>query len=185
MRWIFAGVIVGLMAVPSGADAAWEQYINEEFHFGVDFPAEPNMRMGTHRGAVSGERPATILETVSDGVTYRATVVDISDQLIDSGSILEEAIYIWGLDGELTIDMSARTGPWEGAVYGRRLTIDREDGSRATASFFTTRGRLYIFEASVAAGGDVDGPNPGRFVQTVIYNIDWDWSIWPPVPRPE
>ncbi len=184
MRWIIAGLVVGLMAVSGRAEAAWEQYINEEFHFGVDFPAEPNMRAGTHQGAVVGERPSTIFEAESDGITYRAIIVDISDQLIDSGSILEEAIYIWGLDGELVVDMSARTGPWEGAVYGRRLTIDKEDGSRATASFFTTLGRLYIFEAVIAAGGDMAGPNPGRFVQTVIYNIDWDWSIWPPVPRP-
>jgi hypothetical protein len=182
---MIVGVIAGLMAVPSAAEAAWEQYINEEFHFGVDFPAEPSVSSGIHRGAVSGERPSTIFEAEVDGITYRVTVVDISDQLIDSGSILEEAVYIWGLDGELTVDMSARTGPWEGAVYGRRLTIDKEDGSRATASFFTTRGRLYIFEVSIAAGGDLEGPNPGRFVQTVIYNINWDWSVWPPVPRPE
>ena len=184
MRWMVAGIVAGMMAVSSAAEAAWEQYINEEFHFGVDFPAEPTMHTGIYQGAVSGERPSTIFEAVSDGVTYRATVVDISDQLIDSGSILGESIYIWGLDGEMVVDMSARTGPWEGAVYGRRLTIDREDGSRATGAFFTTLGRLYIFEAIIPAGGDMDGPNPGRFVQTVIYNIDWDWSVWPPVPRP-
>ena len=184
MRWMVAGVVAGLMAYSSAAEAAWEQYINEEFHFGVDFPAEPTIRMGTHQGAVSGERPSTIFEAVSDGITYTATVVDISDELINSGSILEEAIYIWGLDGEIIVDMSARTGPWEGAVYGRRLTIDKEDGSRSTAAFFTTRGNLYIFEATIPPGGDMEGPNPGRFVQTVIYNIDWDWSVWPPVPRP-
>jgi hypothetical protein len=106
-----AAVVAGVMAVSNVAEAAWEQYINEEFHFGVDFPAEPNIRMGIHQGAVSGERPATIFEAVSEGVTYRAIVVDISDELVNSGSILEEAIYIWGLDGEIVIDMSARTGP--------------------------------------------------------------------------
>ena len=52
MRWMVAGVVVGLMAVSSAAEAAWEQYINEEFHFGVDFTAVPNERMGTHQGAV-------------------------------------------------------------------------------------------------------------------------------------
>jgi hypothetical protein len=180
-----AGLIAGLMVVPSASQAAWEQYINEDFHFGVDFPTEPSVSSGIHNGAVSGERQSTIFESKDDGITYRAIVVDISDQIIDSGSILEEAVYIWGLDGDLIVDMSARTGPWEGAVYGRRLTIDKQDGSRATASFFTTLGRLYIFEASIDAGGDLNGPNPGRFVQTVIYNIDWDWSIWPPVPRRE
>ena len=63
------------------------------------------------------------------------------------------------------------------------MTIELEDGGRATASFFVTKGRLFIFESIVPEGGDLDSPAPGRYVQTVIFNIDWDWSVWPPVPR--
>ena len=62
-------------------------------------------------------------------------------------------------------------------------TDEIEDGGRATASLFVTKGRLYIFESVVPGGGDIESPAPGRFVQTVIFNIDWDWSVWPPVPR--
>lgn len=183
MRWVFAGTVAALMAFSGSAHAAWEQYINEEFTFGVDFPAPPEMRTGTYQGAVSGERPATIFETEDRGITYRATIADISDQLIDSASILEEAVYIWGLEGEITVDMSARADPWERATYGRRLTIDKEDGGRDTAVFFVNGGKLYIFESSIPAGGDLEDPNPGRFVQSVLFRIDLDWSVWPPVPR--
>lgn len=183
MRWLLAGMVAGLMAITGSAQAAWEQYINEELHFGVDFPEPPTMSMGTYQGAVSGERPSTIFEAEYRGMTYRVTVVDISDQLIDGGSILEEAVYIWGLEGQITVDTIARADPWERATYGRRLTIDKEDGSRATASFFENGGRLYIFEATIPPGGDLEDPNPGRFVQSVLFRIDLDWSVWPPVPR--
>jgi hypothetical protein len=171
------------MALPGAAEAAWEQYINEEFHFGADFPAEPTQSTGMYRGAVSGERASNIFETVVDGITFRATIVDISDQLVDAGSILEEAVYIWGLDGEITVDMSARADPWESAAYGRRLSIVKEDGSHATAAFFATRGNLYIFEAIASADSDASDPGPGRFAQSVLFNIELDWSVWPPVPR--
>jgi len=183
MRWRLAATTTAILAITWPAQAAWEQYLNEEYHFGVDFPAPPEMRAGTYQGAVSGERPATIFEAEVRGITYSVTVVDISDQLIDSGSILEEAAYIWSLDGEITVDSSARADPWEGATYGRRMTIDKEDGARATAAFFSNGGRLYIFESEIPAGGDLEDPNPGRFVQSVLFRIELDWSVWPPVPR--
>lgn len=183
MRLFVAVLMVGLMLASGSAEAAWEQYIYEDFGFGVDFPAEPGVESGTYQAAVAGERETTIFEVEDGGIVYRATVVDISDQLIDAASILEEAVFIWGRAGELTVDRIARPGPWETAVYGRRLTKELEDGGRATASLFVTKGRLYIFESVVPGGGDIESPAPGRFVQTVIFNIDWDWSVWPPVPR--
>ena len=64
MRWVLAGAFSGLVLFSGAAQAAWEQYIDEELQFGVDFPTEPETRAGTYQGAVSGERPATILETV-------------------------------------------------------------------------------------------------------------------------
>ena len=183
MRLISAFFVVGLIISPAPAQAAWEQYINRDFGFGVDFPAEPTVETGTYQGAVAGMREATIIMAEDGGVVYKVTVVDFSDRLIDAGSILEEAVYLMTISGELVIDITARAGPWEGAVYGRRLTVDTEDGTRATASFFLTKGYLFIFESVIPVGGDVDSPAPGRYVQSVIFNIDWDWSVWPPIPR--
>lgn len=183
MRLISAFFVAGLMIFPVPAQAAWEQYINQDFGFGVDFPTEPTIETGTYQGAVAGTNESTIIMAEDGGLVYKVTVVDFSDRLIDAGSILEEAVYLMTISGELVIDIIARAGPWEGAVYGRRLTVDVEDGTRSTASIFLTKGNLFIFESIVPVGGDFDSPAPGRYVQSVIFNIDWDWSVWPPVPR--
>ena len=61
--------------------------------------------------------------------------------------------------------------PGKDAVYGRKMTFDMPNkGGRKTSAIYFTRGRLFMFEATVLpANGDYGTPDTGRFVDSVAF----------------
>jgi hypothetical protein len=175
-------LILGLIlasTAPAAAAAAWFQFFNEEDGFLVNMPGEPTVSTGEYRTAILGRVPTKVYSVEDRGTTYSVTVVDVSDRLIDSASILQEVIYIRTRDLNIVSDSLSRADPGPRAVYGRRVVEDRPDGSRVTAAFYLTKGKLFLFEVTIPPGGDKGSPFSGRFVDSVAFNLDRDWSVVP------
>jgi len=174
--------MIGLMVITAGtahAAAAWYQFIDEEAGFLVNMPAEPTISTGEYQTAILGTVPTKIYTAEDRGITFTVTLVDVSDRLIDSASILQELIYIRTRDLNIVSDSLSRADPGPRAAYGRRIVEDRPDGSRVTAAFYLTKGKLFLFEATIPPGGDKGSPFSGRFVDSVAFNLDRDWSVVP------
>ena len=171
MRLIaLVGALLVMAAAP--AQAAWHQYINQQAGFGVDVPADPTMSKSTYKTGIAGTVDSTIYTTDERGVTFSIIVVDFSNRLLETASLLQEAIYINTLNQDIVSDDLARAEPGQRAVYGRRISVNQKDGSRTTRVLFLTKGKLYIFEAKVPKGGDFGSPSSGRFIDSVVFNIE-------------
>jgi hypothetical protein len=180
MRFIalVIGFVVAASAAAQGA-AAWHQFIDEEAGFLVNMPSEPSVSTGEYQTAILGRVPTKVYTAEDRGMTFTVTLVDVSDRLMESASILQEVIYIRTRDLNIVSDSLSRADPGPLAVYGRRIVEDRPDGSRVVAAFYLTKGKLFLFEVNIPAGGDKGSPLSGRFVDSVAFNLERDWSIVP------
>lgn len=169
---LIALVGILMIAAAAPAEAAWHRYVNPAAGFGVDVPADPVVSEGTYKTAVAGTVKSTIYATAEKGVAFSVTVVDFSNRLLETASLLQEAIFINTRDLKIVSDdlVRAETGPR--GVYGRRIAVDQPDGSRTTRALYLTKGKLYIFEARVPKGGDFGTPAVGRFVDSVVFQLD-------------
>ncbi len=173
------------VAAPVSAEAAaWGQFVDEELGFAVNMPGEPTVSAGEYQTAILGTVPTKIYTAMDRGVTFTVTLVDVRDRLMESASVLQEVIYIRTRDLNIVSDDLSRSEPGQHAVYGRRVTEDRPDGSRVVAAFYLTKGHLFLFEATIPPGGDKGTPVSGRFVDSVVFNLERDWNIVPGAPAP-
>jgi hypothetical protein len=169
---LIAALVLGLTVwAAAPAEAAWHQYINQEAGFGVDVPSDPTLSMATYKTGIAGTVPSTVFTTSENGVIFTVTVVDFSNRLLETASLLQEAIYIASRDLNILSDSLCRAEAGKRAVYGRRITEDRPDGARSTKVLYLTKGKLYIFQSLVPKGGDFGSPVAGRFVDSVIFNL--------------
>ncbi len=173
---LFAVLMIWSSA-PVQAASAWNQYVDEEIEFLVNMPGEPVESLGEYRTAILGRVPSTILTTEDRGMVFTVTMVDVSERLMESASMLQEIIYIRTRNLDIVSDSLSRADPGPGAVYGRRVVEDKPDGSRVVAAFYLTHGYLFLFEVNIPAGGDKGSPLSGRFVDSVSFDLVRDWNI--------
>ena len=174
--------VIGLVLMAScaaQAASAWYQLVDEEAGFLVNMPAEPVISTGEYHTGILGTVPAKVYTSEERGIIFTVTMVDVSDRLMESASILQELIYIRTRDLNIVSDSLSRADPGPLAVYGRRIVEDTPDGGRVTAAFYLTKGKLFLFEATIPPGGDKGSPFSGRFVDSVAFNLDRDWSVVP------
>jgi hypothetical protein len=91
-----------LNAAPAlSADAAWQEYVFEEFGVAKEFPLPPVRSESVYtapEGArdtprIAGEgRPSVLFQTELDGITYRMEIVDVSDDIDNSANIFSECL---------------------------------------------------------------------------------------------
>ena len=156
------------------AHAAWDVRVVHEAGFAVNMPTEPKVVQGEYRTGLLGRVPASIYSSADRGVNFSVTVVDVSKNLMESASILQETIYIRTRDLNIITDSLSRSEPGRAAVYGRRITEDTAEGGRRVSALYLTKGKLYIFEVNIPAGGDKGTPMSGRFIDSVEFNVDRD-----------
>ena len=177
----FIGLVAAFMIMAAApAQAAWQQVMMREDGFAANMPAAPTKSTVEYRSALLGRRPATVYTAVERGNTYTVTIVDVSDKVGQQASILQEAIYIRTRDRKIVSDDLARSEPGLNAVYGRRITEDLADGSRTVGVFYLTKNKLYIFDVKIPATNDKNTPASGRFIDSVVFNLDRDWNQPPP-----
>ena len=169
---VFAALLLGM----GPAQAAWKHYKFPELGFAIDFPADTKTTKGEWKGAVARNVPATVISTELDDVTYQAIVADFSDRVADTPTILGEAAYILAREGTLIADTVARTEPGPNAVYGRRVTVTLNDGSKKTSEVYATRGKLYVFVTTISAAGDLGNPIAARFQDSILFDLSRDRS---------
>jgi hypothetical protein len=92
----------------------------------------------------------------------------------EGASLLGEREYMFqdGKGKKTVTDAFTRVGSGKDAVYGRKLVVDLPDNKgRAIGVFYFIKGKLITLEAIVApAHGNLDAPEPGRFVDSIAFN---------------
>jgi hypothetical protein len=168
-------------AVP--AQAAWKSVKYPQYGFGVDFPAEPKMSKGEYRGVIAGRMPTTIIGAELEGTIYQVEMVDFSNRMPETPVLLEEAVFLATQEGKLVSDTTARTDNGaKFAKYGRRVTVMTKDGGKKITELYLVNGKLLMFEGIITPKGDIENPEAARFQDSILFNLDRDWTIPPPLP---
>jgi hypothetical protein len=167
MRSTALAILVGAaLAAAAPANAAtWRGYISHTLGFAFAAPGEMTIEKGAYRGAVAGPHDSTNYKFTDDGIQYKVVVIDTGEKATDAATLLGEAEYIFQEDKTVRMDAFGRVD----RQYGRKLTIDFPDGSRTTGAFYFIHGRIISLQATVPAGGDVDTPEMGRFVDSLTF----------------
>lgn len=182
MRLIAIAAVLLLAAAP--AEAAWKSYKYPQYGFGVDFPAEPKAGTGEYRGVISGRMPSTTISAELDGTIYQVEMVDFSNRLAETPVLLEEAVYLATQEGKLLSDTTARTDNGQKfAKYGRRVAVQTKDGGKKITELYLVNGKLLMFEGIITPKGDLENPEAARFQDSIVFNLDRDWTIPPPLPK--
>jgi hypothetical protein len=177
-----AAAALAMLASP--ADAAWTSYKFRDLGFGIDFPSPPKRGTGTYQGVVAGHVKTTEVTAVDGDTTYRVMIADFSDRLADGPNILEEAAYLLTREGRVIADSTARADSLaRNTKYGRRIAVKTRAGGMKITEVYMTGGRLMEFQGSIAPGGDLGNPDIARFHDSILYNMDRDWTIPPPLPK--
>ena len=166
-------IVAALTGVAIPADAAWKSYVSHSLGFSFDAPGEITIKKGTYRAGVAGANNAIIYRSVDDNIEYRATVVDFSNRLSEGSVLMEEAAYILQDGKRVLMNDFGRVEPGKAAVYGRRMTVELpNNGGRNNIATYFTKGHLYVLEATVLpANGDLTTPDPGRFLDSLVFDL--------------
>ncbi len=167
----FAGI--SLFAAAAPAEAAWHSYVSHELGFSFEAPGEVKSLIGDSRGEIAGPRQTVVFRSVDDNIEYKVTVLPLPQAQMDGADILGERAYNFQNNKKVLMDTFGRVEPGKEAIYGRKITIDLpKNGGRALASFYYTKGRLYVMEATVLpANGDYATPDAGRFIDSITFNL--------------
>lgn len=180
---LFALAMAAVVLAAAPAQAAWKGFKYPQYGFGVDFPAEPKTTKGEYRGVIAGRVPTTIIGAELEGTIYQVEMVDFSNRLGETPVLLEEAVFLATQDGKLVSDTSARTDNGaKFAKYGRRVTTMTKDGGKKITELYLVNGRLLMFEGIITPQGDIENPEAARFQDSILFNLDRDWTIPPPLP---
>jgi hypothetical protein len=182
MRLIaLAMAAVVLAAAP--AQAAWKGFKYPQYGFGVDFPAEPKTSKGEYRAVIAGRMPSTIMGAELEGTIYQVQIVDFSNRLAETPVLLEEAVFLATQEGKLVSDTTARTDNGaKYAKYGRRVTVMTKDGGKKITELYLVNGKLLMFEGIITPKGDIENPEAARFQDSILFNLERDWTVPPPLP---
>ena len=65
------------------------------------------------------------------------------------------------------------TGPGKDAIYGRKITVEQpNNGGRTLGAFYFVNGKLIVLESTILpANGDYASPDPGRFIDSVVFQL--------------
>jgi len=181
---LVASIVAAAVLMAAPAHAAWKAFKYPELGFGVDFPAEPKMSKGEYRGVVAGRVPTTVISAEADDTTYQVIIADFSNRPLDTPTILMEAAFLATQDGKLLADTIARTDNGQKfAKYGRRISVITKDGGKKTTEVYVVNGKLLLFEGIISPKGDIGNPEAARFQDSIMFNLERDWTIPPPLPN--
>jgi hypothetical protein len=158
-----AFVLAALVAASPAAAQSWKEYSYPAYSFAVTFPADPRIETITTQVADGRSVEARVYSVRQDRVLLTVTVAELANTGLDETAVIEHAIKGLSASGDVKVNIPHRVD----AVYGRQLSVNGADGSRAMVALFDYKGRLYRIEAKVLPGGsDVDMI---RFQQSLIF----------------
>jgi len=172
-RWmlaVMAGAAFTFTAMP--AQAAWKTYIDKELGFSVMMPGDVTASLGTFRGQLAGPRQTINYRSMDDNIEYRITVMNFVQAQAEGAALLGERQFMFQDKKKVLTDVFSRVGSGADAVYGRKSVIDLPDNKgRSTGAFYFTKGKLFLFETTVPANGNLASPDPDRFIDSVSFNL--------------
>jgi hypothetical protein len=171
MRLSMSAVLVATALATAPAQAAWKSYVNPDLGFAFAAPGEIKADVGTFRGEVAGPRQTIVYRSVDDNIEYKVTVMSFIQAQAEGATILGEREYMFQDHKKVLSDTFGRVGEGKDAVYGRKMVVELPGNKgRATGAFYFTKGRLISLEATVLpARGNLDSPDPGRFVDSIAF----------------
>jgi hypothetical protein len=115
--------------------------------------------------------------------TYQVTIADFSSRPLDTPNILIEAAFLATQDGKVLSDTIARTDNGQKfAKYGRRVSVMTKEGAKKISEVYLVNGKLLIFDGINSPKGDIGNPEAARFQDSIMFNLERDWTIPPPLP---
>src|SRR5258708_16070256 len=180
---LIALALAAIVAAAAPAQAAWKAQKYPQYGFGVDCPGEPKTSKGEYRGVSAGRVPNTIIGAEEDGTIYQVVIADFKKRLADTPVLLEEAVFLATQEGKLVSDTTARTDNGaKFAKYGRRVTVMTKDGGKKITELYLVNGKLLMFEGIIPPKGAIANPEPARFQDSILFHLERDWTIPPPLP---
>lgn len=173
--------VASLLLVAGSASAqGWIEFLDRDRFFGVNLPREPEVADIEYTSAHDAVFPARVYSVRDGDSLYSVTIVDYTDaQRVHAerpdrteasrnewikdvrASVAHEAWNFRKRGGEVTYDA------WSDIerVEGHQIQITNPDRSRTYAGIYLHDSRLYVLEATVAAGG----PPPILFQQSLRF----------------
>ena len=172
--WTLAALASAVLAVSTAdADSVWKAYIAKDHGFSFMAPGEVTAALGTYRGALAGPRQTIVYKSVDNNIEYRVMVMSFRQAQAEGASILGEREYAFQNQKKVLMDTFSRVESGKDTVYGRKLVVDQPDNKgRTTGAFYFTKGKMISIEATVLpAHGNYDSPDPGRFVDSIVFVV--------------
>jgi hypothetical protein len=180
---------LAMSQVSSWAASAWEEYIYEDLGIAKAFPTEPKRVEGLYETPkfardnlrVAGlDRPASHITAELDNISYRMSVVDISDIVDESINVFGECILLAEQSGQIISNIHLGVGLTGGrpTVFGRVVTVDLQGNrGRVRTACLVNNAKLYRTQAHVRPGsGTLDPPEVERFMTTQRFDLDTDFA---------
>jgi len=143
---------------------AWEEYVNRQEFFTVNFPGEPAMQQVPYATAKGTKLTARVFTAKADpnsilAGTYSMTVVDYASAPTALRTAIEEAAKAARAKGTAKYDEPGNVD----RIHTQRMTIETADKRRILSEILVHGTRLYI----VTADTSVDVPPPAQFQASV------------------
>ena len=160
---IMAFAVAAFVASGPAVAQSWEDYSYPEYAISVAFPASPQIETTTYQIADGHSVPARVYSVRRDNGEFKMTVADVANAGLDEKAVIDYAIKTLSEGGTVKVNIPHRIYQ----VYGRQLTLEGADGSRAMVAMFDFMGRLYQIEAKVPPGGNEFELT--RFQQSLVF----------------
>ena len=162
--------LVALFLSTSASAQGWQEYVNRENHFQINFPAEPTRTETQYRTVKGTMLPARVFTSVAPAGsifagTYKVTIVDYSNALNEIPDAIEQAREAIRAKGTVKYDEVNdldRHREW-------RLSVETPTTRILASTLITATNQLFITEGENA----LSLPPPGQFhVSLQILNED-------------
>jgi len=168
--WMVAVLAGAAITTAMPAQAAWKSYIIKELGFSFQAPGDVKASLGTFRSGLAGPRQTQLFRSTEDGIEYRVSVMHFKQAQAEGAAILGEREYMFQDGKKVLMDTFGRVEPGKDAVYGRKMVVELPDKKgRVMAAFYFTKGELITLEATIPANGDYGSPDPGRFIDSIVF----------------
>jgi len=161
----FIAMAAALFLSTAASAQVWDEYVNRESFFQVNFPAEPTVQDIQYKTVKGTVIPAKVFTSMApaDSIlkgTYKVTVVDYSKNTGELGDAIEQARAAIGARGVRKYDEVNNLDmhrSW-------RMTVETSDKKRVLAEILiAANNHLYIAEAET----DVNTPPPAQFQASI------------------
>ena len=151
-------VSVVLVSLPA-LGQQWSDYINPDYRFRVNFPAEPTEQDAVYVSADGSSHAARAFSSEQDAGRYRVLVVQFPSDIADMAGEFDHAAEPYRQLGEVVYDQA---GEYEG-IDAYEVNVIDPNGRQIYVSFAYHDQRLFIAEGSVGA----DAFPPIQFQQSL------------------